>query len=522
MDCSVMTNQNAVHTPLARLLINTTHLFLFSYSLESQRVISWSDNAERVLGVTDADIMTGGNILFRHVHHQDLMRVLGSFNGAIAHHTPYTTSYRWISPQDHKTHLLYCRAGFSSDEDLLEGFILDISELEKAPPKKVYPTPPTVLAESSIEVERRATQKILTALPLEVVMLDASAIIKTLAIPEALSDFNFGDPDFKRVLFQVGHSFLECFNDKVQKDHFSTAINRVLSNEVETSQTRVVIDESNYLVTISALRDTASIGATVIVTVFDISKAIEVEKRLQNLQRLNEIRLLAAGVSHNINNSLQAVLGQAAVIEAASDNATLVREAAQAIQESIKNGARIAKQLSKMYQAETSNVITADLNTALLAAVQNQQNLITPPSAAPKLIISFGAPPPVIASHEELVSIISALLKNAEEATSHGNITVITDEITLTDLQVEDLPTGRYALLKIRDTGVGISSEKKAHCFAPFFTTKNLDKRSGLGLNGEGLGLSSVFAIVQNLKGGITIESKEEEGTTVSVYLRSN
>ena len=121
-----------------------------------------------------------------------------------------------------------------------------------------------------------------------------------------------------------------------------------------------------------------------------------------------------------------------------------------------------------------------------------------------------------LGDREQIVQIMLALVTNAGDAMpGGGELTIKTANLELAEAHLEnsfDLPAGRYVLLEISDTGVGMSPEVQAHLFEPFFSTK------GLAV-GTGLGLASVYGIVKQFGGEIEVQSEEGQGTAFSIYL---
>src|SRR5690606_29168317 len=119
--------------------------------------------------------------------------------------------------------------------------------------------------------------------------------------------------------------------------------------------------------------------------------------------------------------------------------------------------------------------------------------------------------PPVLADSGQIVQVIMNLVVNSRDAMPHGGvIDVVTDTVNVDDAMATrlNLPArGRHVQLAVRDNGSGMDENTVAHAFEPFFTTKPVGR-------GTGLGLATVYGIVRQSNGTITLTSKPGEGTT--------
>jgi hypothetical protein len=123
----------------------------------------------------------------------------------------------------------------------------------------------------------------------------------------------------------------------------------------------------------------------------------------------------------------------------------------------------------------------------------------------------------------QLQQVITNMVINAKDAIADapgGEITLALSAVTVFAGELApDIVPGNYAKIDIRDNGCGMTTEQQARCFEPFYTTKNIDNYSGVGLSGSGLGLSAAYSLIKDHEGAITLHSKEGEGTLFSIYL---
>jgi hypothetical protein len=119
--------------------------------------------------------------------------------------------------------------------------------------------------------------------------------------------------------------------------------------------------------------------------------------------------------------------------------------------------------------------------------------------------------------------VITSILANARDALSgidDGEVGISVHSVIVRAGELgADLSPGHYVRIDIRDNGIGMEDEGRYRCFEPFYTTKNVDRDTGVGLNAAGLGLSAAYAIIKEHDGIITVHSKRGEGTIFSIYL---
>ncbi len=498
--------------PGAGHLIDTltfrARIFLFSYSLKFKSVVSWSDNSAEVLGVKDFAIARDGNLFLRHVHPDDRYLLMTDLENALTQKKEYRATYRWIRPDTNEVRWLHCRAGTSEikEDSLFEGMIIDLSD-EFTGEVSQLAGPDSVAA-------------ILSAFPAMVFTVDRDMRLLRVNRSRIKEGFNFGDLSFKSEQFRIGRPLLASFGDKDLKDHYNKIMQELIDGKTDRHRSRISLGDGVYSLEIHPLSNRGVIEG-LLFTVSDITESVRLEQHLSQLQKVEGLGLLAAGVAHNFNNALQGILGQAAILVNHPENAALVRQAGNTIMDIVDRSSELTRQLIVFNEKSSGASSSADINTVAMAALAKVQNLF---GSGIKIAVTFGSTPKVRAEEEQLVEVIEAIVKNAKEsipteAKSTSSITLRTSAVTLRDTEVNDLKAGYYAKISISDSGRGMPESTKTRCLEPFFTTKEHDPATGVGIKTSGLGLSKAFAIVRKLNGGITLESKEGAGTVVSIYL---
>ena len=238
------------------------------------------------------------------------------------------------------------------------------------------------------------------------------------------------------------------------------------------------------------------------------------EARFRHAQKMQAIGRLAGGVAHDFNNFLT-VIG--AYAELALDGLPEDDTRAKDLQEILRaanQANRLTRQLLAFTRQQVVQPVVLEIDSAVLAMEEMLRRLIREDA---ELVTRLdGAHARVKIDPGHLEQVVMNLVVNARDALSRGGrITIGTAAATLDPdsarLHGIERP-GRYGVLSVADTGVGMSAETRARIFEPFFTTKTQGK-------GTGLGLATVYGIVTQAGGQITVYSEPGVGTTFRVYL---
>jgi nitrogen-specific signal transduction histidine kinase/CheY-like chemotaxis protein len=247
------------------------------------------------------------------------------------------------------------------------------------------------------------------------------------------------------------------------------------------------------------------------------------QERLAQAQRLESLGQLAGGVAHDFNNLLAVILNYAefAAEELAaateSDWARRCESAHDDVEQISRAGERAAsltRQLLAFARREVVQPQVLDLDTVITAV---QDMLHRTLGEHVELITSLaGDLHPVLADPGQLEQVLVNLAVNARDAMpGGGTLSIDTSNITVDAESIaggSESPPGQQVRLRVSDTGAGMIPEVVAHAFEPFFTTKS---DSG----GTGLGLATVYGILQQAEGHIRIYSEPGGGTTFSITL---
>ena len=245
----------------------------------------------------------------------------------------------------------------------------------------------------------------------------------------------------------------------------------------------------------------------------DLTERRRLEAMVQQMQRLESVGQLAAGVAHDYNNIMTVILGHTGLLLSEESCPPAVRESLQEIQRAATRAADLTRQLLAFSRKQVMNVQTASLNDIVTDMGKMLRRLL---GEHIDLRCELAADlPPIRADVAMIEQVIVNLAVNARDAMPEGGtLTLRTEVVTIQDTHLlrcpEALP-GQHVCLSVTDTGIGMDAETMRHIFEPFFTTKPFGK-------GSGLGLATVFGIVKQHQGWIEVESQPGRGSTFRVY----
>lgn len=259
--------------------------------------------------------------------------------------------------------------------------------------------------------------------------------------------------------------------------------------------------------------DTAG-AVTLVVNSRDVTRQRALEEQQLQAQRMESVGRLAGGVAHDFNNLLTIITGRShlALSRLAPDDP--VRHDIEQIAMTAERAARLTQQLLTFSRRQGLRPEVMDLNSmietmeaSLLRPIGEHIEFVT--TLAPALWA-------VKADPAQLEQVIMNLALNARDAMPTGGRLMVETANVALGAEMAGTPVGAspgdYVLLRVSDTGVGMDAATRARMFEPFFTTKEIGK-------GTGLGLFSVYGIVQQSGGHMTVESEPEQGTTIRIYL---
>ncbi|MBI5069638.1 MAG: response regulator [Deltaproteobacteria bacterium] len=246
----------------------------------------------------------------------------------------------------------------------------------------------------------------------------------------------------------------------------------------------------------------------------DITGQKKVEQQLLQSQKMESVGLLAGGVAHDFNNLLTPILGYTGLLLDGLPPGDPRGEGLREIQAAAQRASHLTRQLLAFSRKQM-----LELKVLSLGDVVRSSESMLRRTLGETITIEVEVAPDleaVRADFGQMEQVLLNLAINARDAMPRGGLLHIAARNATVDEQQAaerpDLRPGRHALLEVSDTGTGMTPEVQRKLFEPFFTTKELGK-------GTGLGLSTVYGIVRQHGGTITVYSEPGQGATFRVYL---
>jgi len=314
---------------------------------------------------------------------------------------------------------------------------------------------------------------------------------------------------------------LESFLMLVHPDDQSSVLDgfgQFLQDGIEhTKEFRVVWPDGSehWIESTARMRRDSVGGATFVFGVDrDITTRRLLEDQFRQAQKMDAIGQLAGGVAHDFNNLLTAIVGFSELILERPNVDGHIRADAGEILKAAQSASALTRRLLAFSRQQTLDPQILSLNDIIRDMEGMMRRLI-----GEHIELATALPASVWhvnADKGQIEQVVMNLALNARDAmTAGGTLRIQTSNVELDDVFAVQHPgaaAGRYVRIVVGDTGVGMDAKVRAHLFEPFFTTKGVGK-------GTGLGLATVYGIVRQSHGFITVESELGHGSTFNVYL---
>jgi PAS domain S-box-containing protein len=246
----------------------------------------------------------------------------------------------------------------------------------------------------------------------------------------------------------------------------------------------------------------------------DITEKKKIQEHLFQSQKMDSIGMLAGGIAHDFNNVLTAILGYTDLIRRDVGANEKVLGRLSVIENASRKAGRMVAQLLGFSRKSDIELVPFNVNDIVNDTMKLLERVIDK-----RIVVRLQLAdrlPMVNGDMNRIEQVMMNFMVNARDAMPYGGIITVTTTAIDAHPGVAGvppyIPAGRYVVLSVADTGVGIPEEIQRKIFEPFYTTKERGK-------GTGLGLAMVYGVVTEHKGFVTVQSKVNQGSTFTVYL---
>jgi two-component system cell cycle sensor histidine kinase/response regulator CckA len=383
-----------------------------------------------------------------------------------------------------------------SDNGIVLAFVRDITERKEA--------------EASITRERQKLKTLSDNAPFGMVLIDKEGHFTyinrkfTELFSYDLSDIPDGRTWFRKAYpnTEYRHAVISTWREDWGNAKPGTSTLRVFSTTSKDGTQKVLKFATSLLV-----------SGDYLMTCEDITEMRKLESQLRQGQKMEAIGTLTGGIAHDFNNILTALTGYAALIQRKMDTSDPLRPYAEQILVASQKATGLIQSLLAFSRQQPFTLAPLDMNNTIKATEKLLGRLLTEDI---KLHTSLTDDDTIVmADKSQMDQILFNLVTNARDAMPKGGMLTIATTTAVIDATFIKIygfgKRGKYIEITISDTGMGMDETTKGKIFDPFFTTKEVGK-------GTGLGLATVYGIVKQHGGYITVESEPNQGTTFSIY----
>jgi two-component system, cell cycle sensor histidine kinase and response regulator CckA len=457
-----------------------------------------SSQVQRILGYSGAQWLATPRFWEEHLHPDDQAQTLAHARANTQLGEAYDFEYRMLAA--------------SGKVVWIHDFVSVVAEPGK--PKKLRGVMVDVTDRKNAEAELRKREE-----HFRLLIENASDLITVIDNAGVL---RFQSPSVARMLGyrpeeMIGRSTFEYLHPE-DAPRFGPAIQRAVANPglpVSVEYRFRHQDGSwRYMQTVGRSIPGESPDGFIIVNSRDITETRKLEEQFRQAQKMEAIGQLAGGVAHDLNNILTVVHMQLDLLKHGDPLSPVQAESVGDIEKASRRAADLTRQLLMFSRRQAALKGDLDLNAVVTNITKMLQRILGEDIG---MHISYAPQPlPVHADNGMLDQILLNLAVNSRDAMPEGGRLIIETSVAVfDDFAASQRPLarpGKFACVTVSDTGKGIPPEILPRIYEPFFTTKDVGK-------GTGLGLATVFGIIQQHHGWINVYSELNRGTTFRIYL---
>ncbi len=246
----------------------------------------------------------------------------------------------------------------------------------------------------------------------------------------------------------------------------------------------------------------------------DITEKKRIQEQLIHSQKMESIGALAGGIAHNFNNILTAILGNSELLLEYSKLDEVSKKRVRNIEGASRKAGIMVSKLLSFARRDSTEKVPFNLNDVINDSAKLFDGVLDKRIGV-KINLDENIPF-IEGEPNQIEQVIMNLVVNAKDAMPDGGLIEIKTKSTIIENKSSDVPTyvtpGKYVVMSVSDTGIGIPEEIRQKIFDPFFTTKEKGK-------GTGLGLATVYGIVKDHNGYVSVDSEVGKGTCFYIYI---
>jgi len=476
-----------------KFVAKATNDVIWDWDLKTNSLV-WNDSVETVFGHKQSKIYPEIKWWKDHIHPEDRERVLAGIHAVIdSGGNSWNDQYRYRRADGSYANVMdrgYVARDNTGAAVRMIGAMTDVTERSRS------------------EAAIRFQAQLLNAVQQAVVATDhAGVVIFWNAFAEKLYGWTGAEA--------VGRPIEELTPSPFLRDHASEISERGAAGESWTGEFLVQGKSGKAfpaLLTTSPVRDEQGNVLGFVRVSIDLTERRNLEEQFRQSQKMDAVGRLAGGIAHDFNNLLTVIRLNTEIIMDGFDPTDPRSEDVKQIRSAAERASSLTRQLLAFSRKQILQPRVLDMNSVVSSVEPMLKRLIGEDITIASTCTARGY---VVADPGQIEQILVNLVVNARDAMPQGGtITVETQNVELDETYTsEHAPVipGRYVMLAVGDTGVGMNRDTREHAFDPFFTTKDAGK-------GTGLGLATVYGIVKQSGGYVWIYSEPGHGTTLKLY----
>ena len=476
-----------------RFVARATNDVIWDWDIKTNALV-WNDSVEHVFGHKQNKIFPEIQWWYDHIHPEDRDRVVAGIHGVLDHGgTSWSDSYRYRRADGTYANVMD-RGHVARDNTgtaiRMIGAMTDVTERSRS------------------EAAIRFQAQLLNAVQQAVVATDPEGIV---IFWNAFAENLYGWAAEEA----VGRPIQELTPSPFLRDHGGEIGQRGAAGESWTGEYLVQGKSGKAfpaLLTTAPVRDERGTVVGYVRVSIDLTERRNLEEQFRQSQKMDAVGRLAGGIAHDFNNLLTVIRLNTEIIMEGFDPTDPRSEDVKQIRSAAERASSLTKQLLAFSRKQILQPRVLDLNSVVASVEPMLRRLI-----GDDIIIasSCGARGYVVADPGQLEQVLVNLVVNARDAMPQGGaISIETQNVDLDENYTSEhapVVPGRYVMLVVGDTGIGMNADTREHAFDPFFTTKEAGK-------GTGLGLATVYGIVKQSGGYVWLYSEPGHGTTLKLY----